>query len=254
MGKIKYSKEGSTGRILISNLDKKNAISLEMWNELAYQLDQIEKDKDLRVLLIEGEGDNFSAGADISEFSDLRQGKMRLKYDKAIYSAGNKLKLLLIPTIAHIRGFCLGGGFALALKCDFRIAEKNAVFALPAVKRGLGYNKKSIKELLDVVGLNNTRDILLTGRKIEYKEALEMGLVLKSNISSEEAVESYIQKLSENAPLSIKAIKAGLLDIAGENYAGPNSEELVDKCFFSEDYIEGNIAFKEKRKTNFKGK
>jgi enoyl-CoA hydratase/carnithine racemase len=160
MEQIEYSKDGVTGKIIISNPKKKNAVTYEMWKELGSVLDNVKSDQDLRLLIIEGEGNNFSAGADISQFSSLRIGEKRNEYDSAIYSANDKLKKLLIPVIASVKGICFGGGFALALKCDFRIAEENAVFSLPAVKRGIGYNKESIKDLVDVVGLNNARDIL----------------------------------------------------------------------------------------------
>lgn len=244
MEQIEYSKDGVTGKIIISNPKKKNAVTYEMWKELGSVLDNVKSDQDLRLLIIEGEGNNFSAGADISQFSSLRIGEKRNEYDSAIYSANDKLKKLLIPVIASVKGICFGGGFALALKCDFRIAEENAVFSLPAVKRGIGYNKESIKDLVDVVGLNNARDILLTGRKVYYPEAVSMGLV--SN--------NYIDILVENAPLSIRAIKAGLLEIRNIISDDFSANDLVDECFLSEDYLEAAEAFKEKRQPIFKGK
>lgn len=244
MGQIKYSKNGFTGKIIISNPKKKNAVTYEMWKEFGSVLDNVKSDQDLRLLIIEGEGDNFSAGADISQFSDLRCGEKRNEYDRAIYSADDKLKKLLIPVIASVKGVCFGGGFALALKCDFRIAEEDAVFSLPAVKRGLGYNKENIKDLVDAVGLNNARDILLTGRKVYYPEAVSMGLVSKN----------FIEMIVENAPLSIKAVKAGLLEIRNISSDDFSAEDLVDECFFSEDYLEATNAFKEKRQPIFKGK
>lgn len=253
MSSIKYIKEDFVGKLIISNPLKKNAINFQMWKELSLHLDKIAKE-DLRVLIIMGEGDNFSAGADISQFSELRQGEFQEEYDKVIYSAGNKIKNLLIPTIAYVKGYCFGGGFGLVLKCDFRIAREDVVFCLPAVKRGIGYNKRSIKDLVEVVGLNNAREILLTGRRIDFKEGYEMGLITNSKISIDEALDYYVNMLLENAPLSIKAIKAGFLEITENHVKEFSSEKCLEKCFKSEDYIEATNAFIEKRKTNFTGK
>ena len=222
--------------------------------ELNYILDMVREKKEIRALVITGEGENFSAGADISEFGEFRNIENKEKYDRAIYGAGDKLKKILIPTVAEIRGYCYGGGLGLALKCDFRLCEENSQFALPAVKRGIGYNMRSIMDLVEVVGLTNARDILLTGRKIDYHEALEMGLAKNINKYLKKPSEKYVNIFLGNSPLAVEAVKAGFLEITGEYENGDLShQKRVERCFQSHDYFEAAKAFEEKRKPQFKG-
>ncbi len=253
-GKIIVQKENNVSTLCISNPGKKNAISYQMWLDIADYMISINDDNEVRVLILVGEGEDFSSGADISEFSDLRSGDKKELYDNAVVRAMKLLKNLKIPVIAHIKGVCYGGGFALALCCDFRFSHPMASFSLPVAKRGLGYSTGGIQNLIEVAGITHAKDILFTGRKIGVQEAEKMGITMIINNHLKNPLDSYVMMLSENAPLSIQAIKAGFQTITGVYDDQISLEERIKMCAESKDYKEATNAFLEKRNPRFTGK
>ena len=161
------------------------------------------------------------------------------------------------PTIAMIRGYCIGGGVGLALACDLRICSDNSKFGVPAAKLGLGYGYKGIKKLVDLVGPSFAKEIFFTARQFTAAEALQMGLVNRvlGETELEKYVKDYAETISGNAPLTVNSVKyivgEALKDDSERNLA--HCAELVAQCFASSDYIEGRKAFMEKRKPAFTG-
>ena len=253
-GEIIYTRKNDLVRLVISNPAKKNAISYSMWLELADHIEKIKNDSQIRMLVIEGDQNHFSSGADISEFSELRAGHNKKEYDKAVINACKDLQTLLIPTIAYIKGYCFGGGFGLAMQCDFRFCEPDAIFSLPVVKRGLSYSKEQIRQLITIVGVTNAKDILFTGRKITAQEAELMGFTSIVNNPVKKDADNYVTMITENAPLSVQAVKAGFLELTGSGTGHISHEELTRLCSESADYREATLAFTEKRKPRFRGK
>jgi enoyl-CoA hydratase/carnithine racemase len=162
------------------------------------------------------------------------------------------------PTIAMIRGYCIGGGVGIAVCCDLRICNEASRFGVPAAKLGLGYPLDSIRRLMNLVGPQFVNEMLFTARQFDASEAFHIGFVNK--VVPDGEIEDYIRKMAEtiagNAPLTIRAVKGVvrqlLLDPAAGNSAA--CDALVRQCFESADYKEGRRAFLEKRKPVFSGK
>jgi enoyl-CoA hydratase/carnithine racemase len=231
-----------------------------MWQSLTLTLNAYEADPDVRVILLRGAGEKaFVAGADISQFKEKRSSPEAVQhYNATADEAGETLRNCRKPTIAMIRGYCIGGGTGIAVSCDIRIAADDAKFGVPAAKLGLGYRFSGIKRLVDIVGPSFAAEIFYTGRQFNAQDALEMGLVNRVLPVSE--LETYTGALANtivsNAPLTIASVKRALLECGKD----PDERDLVlcqkmvDDCYASDDYKEGQTAFMEKRKPVFKGR
>ncbi len=252
-------KDGAVGHIIFNNPARRNAVSLEMWEALTRILDDFEEDEAIRVIVVSGAGGKaFVSGADISEFAEKRaSAEAAAAYSKISEAARARLEATPKPTLAMIRGYCLGGGVGTALSCDIRIAAEGARFGIPAAKLGLGYAYDGIRRLIDLVGPAAAREIFYTARQFSAEEALRMGLV--NQVIPEERIESYVNEycamIAENAPLTLRAVKIIVREAVKD--AGERDMALctrvVDDCFRSRDYAEGRAAFMEKRKPAFRG-
>lgn len=258
--KLIARKEGAIGWVVFNNPDRHNATSYEMWQSLPLVLDAYCHDSEIRVIVFRGAGVKaFSAGADISQFKEKRSGAEAVKaYNDAADAAGRALRECAKPTIAMIRGYCIGGGTAVAVGCDIRIAAEKSRFGVPAAKLGLGYRFEGIKRLAGLVGPAFTAEIFFTARQFDAREALQMGLVNRVVADSELENQTLecANAIAVNAPLTIAAVKRSLIEL-GKDPAERDlalSQRMVDACFASEDYKEGQAAFMEKRKPQFKGR
>ena len=251
--------DNGIGWITFNNPERHNAMSMDMWQGLAEILKQLEADTSLRVVILRGAGEKaFVSGVDISEFEKKRNGQeQRDAYETAFDEAQNRLANFAKPVIAMIQGYCVGGGLALALNTDIRIATEDSMFAIPAAKLGLGYGYESVKTLTSIVGPSFAKDILYSARFLKTEEALRIGLVnqVVSRDQQMEKVLDYAVTVAGNAPLTIKSIKAAVSKIVRDpGQASPEDiAALVNDCFLSDDYKEGRQAFMEKRKPVFKG-
>ena len=257
--KMLSRKEGGVGYLIFNNPERHNAVSLEMWEAASGILEGFAADKDVRVVVLTGAGGKaFVSGADISKFEKERSSKEAIdRYNVIVDKANTAIYEFPKPTIAMIRGYCIGGGMGLALCCDLRICSDNSKFGVPAAKLGLGYGFKGIKKLVDVVGPSFAKEIFYTARQFTAQEAQTMGLV--NRVVPADELEKYVQEyavtIGGNAPLTVNSVKY----IVGEAVK-PGSErdlkkcdELVAQCFASNDYTEGRKAFMEKRKPAFTG-
>ena len=249
--------EGTIGWMIFNNPARRNAVSLDMWSAIPAILDRFETDDAVRVIVLRGEGDKaFVAGADISQFEQQRSSPETVaRYEAALYLAGERLEHSVKPTIAMIRGFCVGGGVGLAAECDLRIAADDARFGIPAAKLGLGYGPDGVKRLMALVGPANAREIFYTARLFPAAEMLTMGFVNRVTPVDglEEYVRSYCDMIAANAPLTLKAVKVTVAELLKPAPDLALCDRLVRDCFDSEDYVEGRRAFMEKRKPNFRG-
>jgi len=258
-GKILQHVSDGVGVITFNNPEKRNAMSLEMWEGLGNALTELRDDPNVRVVILTGAGGKaFVSGADISKFASERASLE----DTRSYNIKTEATFVGIyefpkPTIAMIRGYCIGGGLGLASCCDLRICSDNSRFAVPAARLGLGYGYGGLKRLIDIVGHSFAKEIFYTARQFSAQEAYDMGLVNRVVPAAEleSAVKNITDMICANAPLTIKAVKftAGeiLKDESKRNVARVN--EMVEQCFVSRDYTEGRTAFMEKRKPAFTG-
>lgn len=258
--KLVARKEGHIGWIIFNNPARHNAVSLEMWQSIPLVLQAYAADPDVRVVVLKGEGEKaFVSGADISQFKEKRTGPEAVKfYNATADEAANSIRTFPKPTIAMIRGYCIGGGTATAVNCDIRIAAEDAKFGVPAGKLGLGYRYSGIKRLTDLVGAQFTAEIFFTARQFNAQEALQMGLVNRVVPVGEleTYTRDYATTIGNNAPLTIASIKRSLIEYAKDPADRDMAaiQAMVDACYESEDYKEGQTAFMEKRKPVFKGR
>jgi enoyl-CoA hydratase/carnithine racemase len=257
-GRLLVEKRGATGWLVFDNPAKRNALNAAMWRGIPEALAQFESDPGVRCVVLRGSGTQaFTAGADISDFDNIRAQRPTGKYESFMDQVLDAIQGSSKPSIAMIHGFCFGGGLELALACDLRYCGTSAQFAIPAAKLGVGYNVEGHKRLLETVGHARAREIMFLGRRYDADEAVRMGLVNRAmpDAELESFVEEALRTLSENAPLSIansKTIIEEFVKASGE----PDHARMkasIERARNSSDLQEGRRAFAEKRKPNFRG-
>jgi enoyl-CoA hydratase len=256
--RLQVRKAGAVGWIVFNNPERRNAVSVDMWEALPAALDGFAADPEVRLVVLAGAGDKaFVSGADISQFEKERSGPEAVqRYEELAEGAQAKLQGFEKPVVAMIRGYCLGAGLNIAALCDLRIAAEDARLGIPAARMGLGYRASSMKNLMDVVGLANAKEIMLTARQLTAAEARHMGLV--HHVVPVAELEAFTKKFCDdiagNAPLTMRAAKRIIHEVARRDYDAAKCRAWVKECFDSEDYKEGRKAFMEKRKPVFKGR
>ncbi|MBC5765724.1 enoyl-CoA hydratase [Ramlibacter albus] len=252
--------DGSTLHIRFNNPAKHNALSVDMWEAVPPLLDAAREDERVRLVVFSGAGTKaFVSGADISQFEDMRAAKEAVKH----YEAMAEKTLTGIhdfpkPTLACIRGYCIGGGVNVAIACDLRIASSDSVFSIPAARLGLGYRYSAMKNLVDLVGPGTAKDLFFTARRIGADEAKSIGLITRVAPTDglDALLAEYTTSIGENAPLTIETAKYITREVlrASPEIDLEQCTARIRGCFESADYTEGRTAFMEKRKPVFKGK
>lgn len=253
-------KDGAIGWMIFNNPERLNAVSLDMWEAVPAIVSEFEADPEIRVIVLTGAGDKaFVAGADISQFGETRSSAAGVQsYEDATTVAFETIAHADRPTIAMIDGYCIGGGLGIALSCDLRFAAEGSTFGIPAAKLGLAYGASGTRRLVDVVGPSYAKEIFFTARRFTCDEAIGMGLV--NRVFPRAELETQLREtcaiIAENAPLTVMTAKRIVDETrkAPENFDMRYCDQLIQRCFASEDYAEGRTAFMEKRKPRFKGK
>jgi enoyl-CoA hydratase/carnithine racemase len=256
-GDIRVAVTDRIATVTLDRAERRNAVTLAMWRELAEIFHRFGEDDAVRVMVLTGAGANFCSGADIGEFAQLRgNAEAGAAYNRAVDACSDAISGLAKPTLAAIGGFCLGGGVGLAIACDFRFAAPDSVFAVPASRLGIVYGLRETQNLLALVGLSHAKRILFSGERFDAAEALRIGFIDRLGEDPLAEAQGFAAVLADNAPLSIAGAKLvlsgfsqgfGALDRAA-------AEELAQRALDSEDYREGQRAFAEKRKPNFTGR
>src|SRR5579859_2838582 len=245
-GRLRVERDGSVGRLVLDNPERRNAIGADMWRAIGPAMAAFNADASIRCIVIRGEGTQaFAAGADISEFEKNRSsGDQVQAYEQATSAAHHAIESSPKPVIALIHGFCVGGGLAVALSCDLRYADASSRFAIPAARLGLGYGVHGTGRLVATVGHAAAREIMFSARRYDANEALAMGLI--NRVLADAELDGYVQKvaleLAANAPLTMAASKAVINALVEPTGDFVEAEAAVARCMKSEDYVEGRRA------------
>jgi len=259
-GKMLAAVDNGVGLITFNQPEKRNAMSVEMWEGLGQILEEFRDDPAVRVAVLTGAGDKaFVSGADISQFESRRaNADAQREYDRMTTRGRDQLSAFPKPVIAQIRGFCLGGGLGIAMQADLRVASADSQFGIPAARLGIAYTPDAVRRLISLVGPAHARMILYTGSRIDAAEAQRIGLINKMVAVEElaDSVMSIAHTIANNAPLSILASKI-TVDQMLRDPAERDLERVqraAAACFDSADYREGRTAFMEKRAPRFQGR
>ena len=241
--------------------DRRNAIDYQGWLEIQRIATVLADDTDTRVVVFKGAGEEaFSAGADIKDFDKYRSDSTQAKkYSAAFDGALDAIEALPQPTICAIKGFCIGGGCELSMATDIRVSADNGVFGIPVAHLGILIGYREMRRLINLVGPGDASYILLSGRRFDTKEALEMGLVNQVVPLSE--LDGHVEQLARDmvplAPLSQSRNKKIMRTVLANPSLGSltaEQEHLPFANFDSEDFQEGRRAFLEHRKPEFTGR
>ncbi len=255
---------GTIGSITIDNPDRRNAMTAAMYSAIPVACEQLCAEPDLRAVVLRGAGTQaFCAGSDISEFHDRRMGDGAATYDRAEQQAWNALAAIEVPTVAVVHGHCRGGGVALALHCDLRLAADTAQFGVPPANLGLNYPPEATRRLVALVGPAWAKRLLFTAETIDAAQAWRIGLV--EEVVPAATLDHHAARLTalmaEKAPLSLRAAKLVVDTIVTHGTAADRAlrdlssraADLTDACYESDDFREGVRAFSEKRTPRFRG-
>ncbi|MEX2541337.1 MAG: enoyl-CoA hydratase-related protein [Trueperaceae bacterium] len=256
LDELYLEKDGAIATLVINRPEKRNPISFRMWQALPSLVAEVEADDAVKVLVLRGAGDAaFSAGADISEFDRYRADSEGARlYNEATHDGERALVGLSKPSIAMVRGFCIGGGCELALACDFRFSDTTGRFGITPARLGIVYSLTATKQLVDLVGPATAKYILFSGQHVSAERALEVGLV-DELLAPEELnarTREFAELLASRSQYSIRSMKQIIGRIVGGQVDDDaETTAMRDESFDTADYKEGVRAFLEKRPPRF---
>lgn len=247
--------------LAIDRPEKRNALSLAMVRRLREHLERLAEDTAVRAVVFAGRGGSFSAGADIGEFDSLRgDSTTGVNYESEVEACEIALGELPKPTVAAISGYCLGGGLALAMECDFRFIDRTAQFGVPAGRLGTVYTERECRALFRVLGLTGSKRLLFTGDRIDAEEALDLGIATRLVAPDADVLDAALTfaqvSLATAAPISTRGHKL-ILHALSDGTTAKRSfdiEAVLSQAMDSEDYREGIAAFAAKRPPRFSGR
>ena len=254
---VLFEQRGPVAWVTFNRPEARNAMTFAMYDALVRVCDHVATRDDIRVLVLTGAGEKaFVAGTDISQFTSFSTEQDALDYEARIGAVIARLETLERPTIAAIRGYVVGGGAALAMVCDIRVATPDARFGFPIARTlGNALGIGAYARLIDLIGPARTKEMIFRARLMGADEAHTVGLF--SEIVEPEMLHQHVQEMAEqiagNAPLTIQITKESVQRILAHRRP-PHSSDLIVKAYTSEDFHEGVSAFLEKRKPNWKGK
>ena len=247
---IELSRDGRVQTWWLARPQARNAISLEMWQQLHDAATSLSST--VRVVVIRGRGEHFSAGADITALGrTLAADHEGSSYRAVNASAEAAIAGLPVPTVAAINGYCMGGAVQLALACDIRVATFDAQFAVTPAKIGIVYPASALQRLVAMVGPSAASELLLTAETVDATRAYEIGLVSRVVSDLDEAVRDLVNSLLARSPFTQRASKSiirTLIDSVDVEELGRNFESA---SLVNNDLSEGLAAFREKRDPRF---
>jgi len=248
-----FERKQNYATITLNRPEKRNALNEAMLRALDDAILAIEHDKEIRAAIIRGNGGSFCSGLDLAEAEKLEGGHSPVGIERVFH----KLENVSVPTIAAMQGSALAGGCELGLHCDLRIGAEDLRMGMTVARVGLLVPYDFIRKLIEVIGSANTAQIIYTAEPVDAKRALAMGMVheVVPNVKLEEAAVALAQKVSANAPLSLRTMKRSLRRSMSESNDAFHEDILAMGRIVraSKDAKEGIRAFLEKRKPNWQG-
>ena len=253
-----FETDGPIATLTFNRPDARNAMTWDMYEALVDACETVDRDEAIRVFVLRGAGGRaFVAGTDISQFKNFTEREDGLKYEERLDHVLDRIERVAKPTIAQVEGVAAGGGCAIALTCDLRIATPESTFGIP-IARTLGncLSGATYSRLVDLMGPAAVKDLLFTGRLVDAAEAQSLGLVTR--IVPADGIAAAVQRLAldmaANAPLTLRATKELIRRVlAKRRLARGEDADLVALCYTSADFREGVAAFLAKRKPIWKG-
>ena len=254
---VLIERDGAIATVVLNAPDRLNALSLASWTELGARMRELSADDALRCVIVRGAGTKaFAAGADISEFPDVRataaQGRV---YGETIHATMRAIGECRHPTVAMIHGVCVGGGLEVALMCDLRICGAGSRFGIPINRLGLTMGYGELAGLLAVVGPAVALEILLEGRVFGAQEAFDKGLVQRVVADQDVAAEARAaaERIAAGAPLVARWHKQFVRRLNATPQLSDADWAEGYACFDTADFREGLAAFLAKREPRFRG-
>jgi enoyl-CoA hydratase len=252
------TRDGTIATVALNNPDRLNALNRAMWEGLGAAMRELSADEALRCVVVRGAGDKaFAAGADIAEFARERADSRQAKpYGNLIHETMQAVARCRHPTVAMIRGACVGGGLEIAAMCDLRVAGESSRFGIPVNKLGLTMAYGELMGLLALVGRAVALEILLEGRVFDAAEAYRKGLVNRvvPDATVEEEAYATARRIADGAPLVNRWHKQFIERLAVRAQLAGKEWDEGFACFDTADYREGVDAFLNKRKPRFEGR
>jgi len=248
--------DGPVLRVTFNRPEQRNAMTWAMYDGLSRACERADEDDAIRVMVLRGAGEQaFIAGTDISQFSEFADGEAGVAYEERISTVVGRLEQVTVPTVAAVRGYCVGGGLALAAVCDLRLATRTAMFGVP-IARTLGncLSMNTYSLLVHHLGPARTLDLLLRARMITGEQAHSAGFVaeLCDDAAFEEALSAMVATLVEHAPLTMWATKEAVRRLRLARL--PKGDDLVARVFGSQDFHDGVSGFLRKEKVQWQGR
>jgi enoyl-CoA hydratase len=254
-----FQTTGALATLTFNRPEARNAMTWEMYDALVDACEIVDRDDRIRVLILRGAGGRaFVAGTDIAQFQEFRDRGDGLKYEERLDDVLDRIERVTRPTIAMVEGVAVGGGCAIALACDLRVATPESSFGIP-IARTLGncLSGATYGRLVDLMGPAAVKDLMFTGRLVDAAEARGLGLVNRIVAADDidEAVRRLATEIASNAPLTLRATKEMIRRVlAKRRLARGEDADLVELCYSSADFREGVAAFLAKRKPNWSGR
>jgi enoyl-CoA hydratase len=252
-----YERRGAVAIVTFNRPAVRNAMSWAMYQTLSAACEHVNADDRVRVCVFRGAGDEaFVAGTDISHFQAFSSEDDALSYERGIHGHIGRVEGIQKPTIAMIHGYCVGGGAAIALACDLRLASQTARFGMP-MARTLGNTLAihNVSRMVELLGDMRTKELLFTARLMGADEGKAVGLfteVVEADRLEARALE-LAELIASHAPLTLRSIKAAVQRIRAHTRL-QQADDLVLMCYMSEDFREGIAAFLEKRPARWSGR